>query len=429
MKRGIFYLTFNGIFNNTNGIGTQTKTLLQGIENDYIKLSEEFGDFELNIVAPIFNDMSWGYSRKDIEYAEHIVNKTGGKIFYVPYCIDKSDFWTVNNWRSISYSAASTVLQNAKQYSESLVIAVDPPFLHAPLLIEQSRKDYGVNIKSLITLFSTTYLLEQSHERSDKLAWEFEGITSARKYNHIRLANICDSFTEHLKEYYGADEKSFADYASSLYLNSEDFIPFNKIELENILYKYKIPTDKKIILAFGRAHRTKGFDIFLNSLTNVKDIVHIVLVVVPYTQSDPILDEYRRIIKLNNIKNITLITDYTRELPRALSQWINTEIVVCPSRTDTFPNIPLEVALWAKDSGPICIGSNVNGIDEQIIEGFNGYKFDITNPETLATKLEMILELDKDTKNKIRKNAYEKVVKERDFYNNFRNMLKGFWDV
>jgi hypothetical protein len=56
MKRGIFNLTFNGIFNNTNGIGTQTKTLLQGIENDYIKLCEEFGEFELNIVAPIFND-------------------------------------------------------------------------------------------------------------------------------------------------------------------------------------------------------------------------------------------------------------------------------------------------------------------------------------------------------------------------------------
>ena len=33
MPKAIFYLTYNGIYNLTNGIGTQTQLLLRGLEH------------------------------------------------------------------------------------------------------------------------------------------------------------------------------------------------------------------------------------------------------------------------------------------------------------------------------------------------------------------------------------------------------------
>lgn len=428
MKKSIFYLTFNGVFNNTNGVGTQTKTLLQGIELNYQKLTDEFGAFELNLIVPIYNHKTWGYDKSHVLYAENIVKQTGGRIFYIPYSIDISDFWTVSNWRAISYSAAATVLQNSAKYSESLVITVDPPYMHTPLLIERSCNDFGVKVKSLITMYSSTYILEQSKVSYDKLGWEYEGLASARQHNNIRIAKICDSFATHLQQKYGADEKSFVNYTSSLLLESEDFALFSDNEVKEILNRYSIPTDKKIVLAFGRADYVKGFDIFLNSLEKIKAKVHIVMIASSHSQKDPIIDEYKRIIKTNNISDITLVTHYTRDLPKALSQWPKTDIAVCPSRGDTFPNVPMEIALWAKNSGPICVTSNADGLDEQITDGYNGYKFDITTPESLTDVLEQTLAISSERKAIIRKNAYEKVIRERDFYKNFRETLAYFWN-
>ena len=54
-KRALFYLTFNGVYNNNNGIGTQTKLLLDGTTKYYKELTSQFGDFSVNIVSPIYN--------------------------------------------------------------------------------------------------------------------------------------------------------------------------------------------------------------------------------------------------------------------------------------------------------------------------------------------------------------------------------------
>ncbi len=48
MKNGIFFLTYDGYYNFTSGIGTQTKTFLKGIEMYYQEYCKIYGEFEIN---------------------------------------------------------------------------------------------------------------------------------------------------------------------------------------------------------------------------------------------------------------------------------------------------------------------------------------------------------------------------------------------
>ena len=123
----------------------------------------------------------------------------------------------------------------------------------------------------------------------------------------------------------------------------------------------------------------------------------------------------------------TLLTEYNRKLPRALSQWNNTKAVICPSRGEPFSNIPLEVSLWAKDSGPVLICSDIDGYTEQIIHKKNGFLFNLSQRGDLARQIEFVLTLTPEHANRIRKNAYKKVINERDFLVNFSETLKYYW--
>jgi glycosyltransferase involved in cell wall biosynthesis len=426
-KRALFYLTFNGVYNNNNGIGTQTKLLLEGVTKYYKEFTSQFGDFSVNIVTPIYNvKTTIDYSKQDLSYAYRQTSKTGGGVYFCPYEYSTEQFWTVDSWRTMSIGAATMVLSESSKYEESLVIAVDPPFLHTPQLIEKSKKEYGVNIKSLISMYSTSYLQDKGNYNADRLSWEYNGFTSSKIYKDIYVGSICKFITKHIAKDYGVSLDRFAPYESSLLLDSEKFKRISEREQVEILKKYNIPMNKKIIFAFGRANRIKGFDILLNEMKYVKKDIHLVLIAVKTDRKTDIIKMYKRLIKENNI-DCTLITSFCSDLPKALTMWENTKIIVCPSRGEPFSNIPLEVSLWAKNEGGLLICSNIDGYTEQINHGENGYLFDIKKKGDLAEQIETVLSLGIHDSETIRRNAYDKVLKERSFRRNFAETLDFFW--
>jgi len=426
-KRALFYLTFNGVYNNNNGIGTQTKLLLDGTTKYYKELTSQFGDFSVNIVSPIYNvKTTIDYSVDDLSHTYLQTCKTGGKVFFCPYEYNTEQFWTVDSWRTMSIGAATIVLSESNKYDESLVIAVDPPFLHTPKLIEKSKKEYNVKIKSLISMYSTSYLHDKGNYSADRLSWEYNGFVSSKVYKDIYIGSICKFITRHIAKDYGVPLDRFAPYQSSLLINSEKFKKVHENEQIQILKKYNIPQNKNIVFAFGRANKIKGFDILLKEMKYVKKRIHLVLVAVKTERENETIKTYEDLIKKNRI-DCTLVTHFCHDLPKALTMWKNTKIVVCPSRGEPFSNIPLEVSLWAKDGGGILICSNIDGYTEQIEHGQNGYLFDIKKERDLAKQIETVLSLRNHDCEIIRKNAYNKVLRERDFRKNFAETLSFFW--
>lgn len=423
--KGIFYLTFNGIFNNTNGVGTQTKVLLEGFDYFYDKFTEKYGDVCLNLVTPRYEKDYPSYCEEDYSFAKAKMERWRGEIFFCKMSERTNNFWTTEYWHSLCAEAADIIKREASKYEEVVVICIDMPFLHTPIYFEKLNPEV-TNVKWLLTFYSSSYIHDKDLISDKRLAWEYVGISASRFSENIYLADVCDFMKSHLIEYYGAPQDKFISYESSLFLQSKDFSYFSEDEIKAIMQSYNIPQDKDILLSFGRAVWIKGFDILLKSLPQSKKDFHLVMILVSPPGE---ISTYKECLDMaKNIKqSFTLIPNFSRILPKALCQWPRTKVVVCPSRGEPFSNIPLETGIWAKEKGPIVLASNIDGYLEQVKDGDNGFLFECDSSLNLAQKIDHVFSLSDKTIYKMRKNAYKKVMLERDFFKNFEKTLDQVW--
>jgi glycosyltransferase involved in cell wall biosynthesis len=101
--------------------------------------------------------------------------------------------------------------------------------------------------------------------------------------------------------------------------------------------------------------------------------------------------------------------------------------VLMPSQQETFSNIFLEVALWARHGGPVAVASRIGGFVDQIEPGVTGFFLDLTSRDAMAHTVQQVLDLPDDTHAMIRRHAYERVVRQYDFSQNFPATLRWFW--
>ena len=101
-------------------------------------------------------------------------------------------------------------------------------------------------------------------------------------------------------------------------------------------------------------------------------------------------------------------------------------MVVVPSRHETFSNIPLEVALWARENGPVVVTSTAGGFVDQIEPGQTGFIVDIASCQDMTQTLQHVLDLSDDAHAAIRRQAYQRVVESYDFATIFRPPCVGF---
>src|SRR6202022_128392 len=177
-----------------------------------------------------------------------------------------------------------------------------------------------------------------------------KGLEASQPGSRVALADICPSSTAHLKTHFRVPAGQFAPYTSSILADGPTFVLQDETVVRTTLEAYGIPLDADLVLAFGRAAPIKGFERLIPALAPLRDRVHFVLISVPYINDDSQQQVYDQLLQQHAIQ-ATHIKVFTRDLPRALCQWARTKIVVVPSRHETFSNIPLEVALWAREKG------------------------------------------------------------------------------
>jgi glycosyltransferase involved in cell wall biosynthesis len=133
------------------------------------------------------------------------------------------------------------------------------------------------------------------------------------------------------------------------------------------------------ILAIGRFHHEKNFEVLLRSLALLNDR-NIKLILVG--EGDKHTD-YRDFISRNNV-NVEIIVPQ-KDL---LKYFQIADICVLPSTRDPFPNFMLQCGLHTKPF----IGANVDGIAELIKEEVNGLLFKSGDESELAFKIQMFRE-------------------------------------
>ena len=102
-------------------------------------------------------------------------------------------------------------------------------------------------------------------------------------------------------------------------------------------------------------------------------------------------------------------------------------MVLVPSRHETFSNIPLEVALWARNHGPVVVASRAGGFVDQIEAGVTGFFIDISSPQHITQTMLQVLALSPEAHATIRQRAYQRVIHAFDFVQNFPVTLRWFW--
>jgi glycosyltransferase involved in cell wall biosynthesis len=429
MRNAIFYLTYNGLYNFTNGIGTQTQLLISGLEALREKLAKTYSSIDLHVVCPTPDTHTWGYDHAFYQRQQERLMRLGGYVHLIPYKQHPNqDLWEIPSWEALCQNVAPLLRAQTATYGRSLIICVDQPWLKIPyaLGIDQSLVP-SCQVDMLLVLYSTTFVRHWGTPDAAEFAWEQHGLEASQPGSRVALAEVCPSFTMHLKTHFRLSAPQFAPYTSSILLDDPAFALDDETALRTTLQANGVPLDAELILGFGRAAPLKGFEQLIPALAPLRERIHFVLISVPYLDNDPQQRVYDELLQEHRIP-ATHIKQFSRDLPRTLCQWPRTKIVAVPSRHETFSNIPLEAALWAREKGPVVVASAAGGFVDQIEPGITGFFIDISSCEHITRTLRHVLDLSPESHAAIRQQAYQRVVRLYDFKQNFPATLRWFWN-
>jgi glycosyltransferase involved in cell wall biosynthesis len=428
MRNAIFYLTYNGLYNFTNGIGTQTQLLISGLERILEGLRTEHGPIDVHVVCPSPDANTWGYDNAFFERQRQRLARLGGHVHLVPYKQEPAqDLWEIRSWKALCQNVAPLLNAQTSAYDRSLIICVDQPWLQTPYALRMGKGPVlPRHLDMLLVLYSTAFIRGWETPDATEIAWEQAGLEASQPGSCVTLADICPSFTAHLRTHFQLAAAQFAPYTSSIVVDDSTFALQDEGVVRATLQAYGIPFDVDVILAFGRAAPIKGFERLIPALVPLRDRVHFVLISVPYINDDSQQRMYDQLLRQHGIR-ATHVKTFTRDLPRALCQWRRTKIVVVPSRHETFSNIPLEVALWARGNGPVVVASTAGGFVDQIESGTTGFLVDVSSDESITETILQVLDLSPEALATIRQEAYERVIHAFDFAQNFPATVRWFW--
>lgn len=169
-------------------------------------------------------------------------------------------------------------------------------------------------------------------------------------------------------------EKSFlSNYNIKVINNGVEKSNYINTEKNELRKKLGLPINKKIILfvAADPSNEIKGIKFILDILDKVdKDVVFVSLGKLINTESD-------NLIQLGYINDRNEIYKVYR----------SSDIFVIPSLADNFPTTVIE----AFANGIPVVGFNTGGIQEQIINGVNGFLTDAKSSDELLDKINLVL--------------------------------------
>ncbi|EPR70709.1 Glycosyl transferase, group 1 [Winogradskyella psychrotolerans RS-3] len=157
-----------------------------------------------------------------------------------------------------------------------------------------------------------------------------------------------------------------------------------------------IPIDRVIIGFVGTIGHRKGVDILIEAINRCKHLkIHAIIL------GNGNIDWLNQCLKEYQINHLVTLIPFRD--PREIYTMI--DMLILPSRVEGFPLVPLEAMVMKK---PV-IRSNIEGANDQIIDGENGFLFESENIAQLAAIITTIA-LDPKSLTVLGENAYKHVV-------------------
>ena len=157
----------------------------------------------------------------------------------------------------------------------------------------------------------------------------------------------------------------------------------------------EIQTECQIMLAVGRLHRQKGFDLLIDAVSRIRNTdenLHLAIV-----GEGPERAALEAMVATRRCQNEVTLLGYRRDLPELMA---GADLFVLSSRWEGMPNVVMQAML----SGIPVVAANVEGIEDLIVHEQSGLIVEKNNPEHLANALVRMLK-DKELCQRLAGNA------------------------
>ncbi len=181
---------------------------------------------------------------------------------------------------------------------------------------------------------------------------------------------------------------------------------------------FDTPVDRPLLLAAGRLHVNKGFDVLLKALTQLPDAILWLAGAGPEEQN--LKQQCRELGLTGRVRFLGWRTDVTSLMKTA-------DVFVCPSRHEGLGSIVMES--WAHDC-PI-VATDSQGPGEVIESGITGLLTPVDQVQALAETLKEVL-LDEKLRNDLSRNAkrhYDKHYSRKVIVGQYEQFTTKFWCV
>ena len=194
-------------------------------------------------------------------------------------------------------------------------------------------------------------------------------------------------------------------------INVDYFDPSTKLEIDekNLLKKWEINKEKKIILVPGRLTSWKGQELLIEAINLVKielgyEAFHVVIL-----GSDQGRNLYKKkLIRLTEQYRLTNQIKFIDQCKDMALAYQISDIVISPSIE---PEAFGRVAVEAQSMEKLIIASNIGGSNETIINEKTGFLFESGNAKSLSEKIIRAITMDETSINLIGKEGRKNIIK------------------
>ena len=221
------------------------------------------------------------------------------------------------------------------------------------------------------------------------------------------IISVSNSSTQFLIDYFNIEKEKIV----TLYNPVKPSVKIDQNIVEQFKKDHALQRNDRIILFVGRFIKDKGFDTLLKTFEILtSEINNIVFIAIGNSDSQSVFlnkkPESRKFIFLDSTGDINYL-------------YAMADIIVLPSRSDTFPYVMVEAGIFKK----AFIGGNTGGIAEFIEEGNNGLLVNPENPNELASKILFLLKNSLKA-NELGEKLFEKVNQLCNYNNYFSKLEK-----
>lgn len=410
MKLLINLCGHDGIISHYNGVGTMCMRYIKTFTK---VLSDLNIDYDLNLFTPCYNKDSFGYN--DIVEKQHKkLNNT--KIYKVSNGSNGTiNYGTIHNWKELCKNTANIINSlKLNNYDKVITIYNDTPF--ACLANYLNIKDNHITVSilhSTIKIHEVDSAIENSEIfYNERLNWENEAINFINNSKNSYMGVIGEFITEHLIKEYNLNPKKILKLYNGELLEIEKY-NYSK-ECKKLFLKIK--DLDSIILSFGRAEKYKNLSATfkIGKALNIKPVVIAQL----YYKEQPIMLEYKKDAeKYGGILYINPPFDFAKYL---LNNFKKNIICLLPSKKEIQGLIINEIRKLNKKN-ILIVANNINGLKEQIEDGYDGIIVDVDNIEESSKKIKKYD--DEEKIKELNENSQKTLNLKFNFYKNVKNFI------